>query len=226
MSTLSIFVDESGEFGTQSEYYVLAMVLHNQTHDITDHVNRLVEQLRASGQNTEWAIHTGAAVRGEEVYREASIEDRRREFSSLFAFARRVPVIYQAFTFRKREHPDRHQLIDVIEQKLSRFLHDNAGYLLSFDQVIVYYDNGQAEITNVLNTVLNDFSFEVDFRRVLPAQYRLFQVADLCCTLELLRAKVDEGKLSHSDLVFFETRRALRKDYLSKLDHKRFPGSD
>ena len=51
-------------------------------------------------------------------------------------------------------------------------------------------------------------------------------MADLCCTLELLRAKVDEGKSSHSDLVFFESRRALRKDYLSKLDHKRFTADD
>jgi len=40
-----------------------------------------------------------------------------------------------------------------------------------------------------------------------------------------MRIKIDEGRLSRSDLYFFESRRALRKDYLSKLDHKRFTGT-
>jgi len=222
VSTLSIFVDESGDFGTQSAYYVVCLVLHDQKADITDEVNRLSERLRTTGQNPEWAIHTGAAVRGEDVYRGTPVGDRRREFSSLFAFARRVPVTYQAFTLRKRESPGRIKLIGAIARELSRFLQANADYLLSFDHVVVYYDNGQAEITFMLNTLLNAFFFDVDFRRVLPYQYRLFQVADLCCTLELLRAKVDDNQLSRSDLYFFESRRALRKDYLAKLDHKRF----
>ena len=222
MGTLSIFVDESGDFGTQSDYYVLCFVLHDQAHDISAEVDHLAKTLREHGLDADHAIHTGPAMRGNDEYRDEQVEDRRREFTRLFTFAQHAPITYQAFTFRKREQPDPPDLVRVIKRALSRFLQDNTAYLLSFDRVIVYYDNGQAEITNLLNTLMNDFFFDVDFRFALPHQYRLFQVADLCCTLELLRAKVDEGQLSHSDLVFFETRRALRKDYLSKLDHKRF----
>ena len=212
----------SGDFGTQSDYYVVALVLHEQNRDINQALVHLDAQLAASGLDPRHPIHSGAAVRGEDEYRGLPLQTRLREFTRLFTFAQHIPVAYQAFTFRKREHPDRLRLKGAIARALAIFLRDNAIYLLSFDRVVVYYDNGQAEITDVLNTLLNAFFFDVDLRRVLPAQYRLFQVADLCCTLELLRAKMDEGKLSRSDLYFFESRRALRKDYLAKLDPQRF----
>jgi len=225
LTTLSIFVDESGDFGTESDYYVVAVVLHEQNHDISKALAHLDAQLSANGLDPEHPIHSGAAIRGEDEYRGLPLPTRVKEFTRLFTFAQHIPVTYQAFTFRKREHPNRLILKGAIARALAIFLRDNAAYLLSFDQVLVYYDNGQAEITDVLNTLLNGFFFDVEFRRVLPSQYRLFQVADLCCTLELLRAKTDDNKLSRSDLYFFESRRALRKDYLAKLDHKRFTRS-
>ncbi|MDR1265499.1 MAG: DUF3800 domain-containing protein [Propionibacteriaceae bacterium] len=224
MADLSIFCDEAGDFGTDSDYYVLALVLHQQDNDITALLEKLTEELRlgVDGLDADRAIHTGPAIRGENEYRSLPVETRQREFNRLFAFARRAPVRHQTFTFRKRDHPDRLKLKGTISRALSLFLRDNAEYFLSFERVIIYYDNGQAEITDVLNTLFNAFFFEVDFRRVLPAQYRLFQVADLHCTLELLRVKLEENKLSHSDLYFFESRHRLRKNYLGKLDHKQF----
>ena len=94
--------------------------------------------------------------------------------------------------------------------------------LLSFDKVIAYYDNGQTEVTRTLNSVFNAFFFDVDFRNVKPKDYRLFQAADLFCTLELLRAKVEDNALSRSDLFFFRTKQTLQKDYLRKILKKRF----
>lgn len=41
MKTLSIFVDESGDFGSytkHSPYYIIAMVFHNQTIDLAEHI--------------------------------------------------------------------------------------------------------------------------------------------------------------------------------------------
>jgi len=224
VSELSLFVDESGDFGTESDYYVVTLVLHEQDRDITAMVIRLAAELAACGLDAEHAIHTGQAIRGEDVYRGMPIEVRKREFTRLFAFARRVPATHEAFSFRKREFSDRLHLKGAISRALSLFLRDNAAYFLSFERVIVYYDNGQAEITDVLNTLFNAFFFEVDFRKVMPVQYRLFQVADLFCTLELLRVKAADGNLTRSDLRFFTNRRALLRDYLSKLEAKRFRG--
>jgi hypothetical protein len=222
VAELSIFVDESGDFGLDSEFYVIALVMHDQSDDISVPLAHLTDRLRENSLNTDRAIHTGAAIRGEDVYRGMPLDARRAEFTRLFAFARRVPVLHQAFTFRTREHPERLKLKGAISRALSIFLQDNAAYFLSFERVMVYYDNGQAEITDVLNTLFNAFFFEVDFRRVVPVEYRLFQVADLHCTLELLRLKLESKKLSRSDLYFFGTERSLRKDYLNKLNHKEF----
>ncbi|MDR1825763.1 MAG: hypothetical protein LBR27_10645 [Bifidobacteriaceae bacterium] len=224
MAVLSIFVDESGDFGLDSDYYVITLVLHDQTDDIASMLSTLTSQLESGvdGLEPNRAIHTGPAIRGENEYRDLPIQTRKREFTRLFAFARRVPVWHQTFAFRTREHPERLKLKGAISRALSIFLGENAEYFLSFERVIVYYDNGQAEVTDILNTVFNALLFEVDFRRVVPAQYRLFQVADLHCTLELLRLKLEDKKLSRSDMYFFGTERSLRKDYLGKLSHKEF----
>ena len=135
-------------------------------------------------------------------------------------------MTYQAFSFRKREFPERLELKGALSRALAQFLRDNAAYFLSFDHVIVYYDNGQADITDLLNTTFNGFFFQIEIRLVAPANYRLFQVADLYCTLELLRIKLNENRLSKSDMYFFGTRRRLQKDYLSRLDHKLLHHSD
>ena len=94
-------------------------------------------------------------------------------------------------------------------------------YFLSFDHVIVYYDNGQAPVTELIGTVFGSVFFDVDFRKVIPSDYRLFQSADLICTLELAAKKADEGKLSRSEEIFFESKRKLKKNWLNQLDRIR-----
>jgi len=222
VSTLSIFVDESGDFGAHSDYYVVALVMHNQDDDLSDELAAFADALRLiEGFVGDRVIHTGPAIRRENGYAELPVEIRKREVDRLFAFARRVPVVHVTFSFRKRQYPERPQLKAALFTALARFLRDHAAYFLSFDQVIVYYDNGQAEVTAVLNALFRDFFFEIDFRRADSTRYRLLQVADLHCTLELLRIKLKENRLSKSDLYFFGSRRRLQKDYLNKLDHKR-----
>jgi hypothetical protein len=223
VSELSIFIDESGDFGDGGScYYVVAFVFHDQRSDVAPHLARLAQSLADIGVPANHAVHTGAAIRGEAEYRGIPVATRKGAFTRLFAFARSAPVAYQAFAFRKREHPDRLKLKGAISRAFALFLRDNAEFFLGFDKVIAYYDNGQAEITDIVNTLFNAFFFDVEFRKVVPSDYRLFQVADLCCTLELLRIKQADHCLSRSDLYFFQSYRALKKDYLAKIDKKRF----
>jgi hypothetical protein len=225
VSVLSIFVDESGDFSDDHGYYILSIVFHEQQNSIQYYIDWLTSTLRTNGLDNQHAIQTGPAIRGENEYRDTPMPARRKEFGLLHNFARRLPITFQTFQYEKRQYDtDRLKLKGALSRDLGRFLMENTSYLLAFDKVIVYYDNGQAEITDILNTILNAYFFNVDFRKVLPAQYRLFQVADLCCTLQLLRIKDEKGILSRSDLLFFGNARSLRKDYLNKLEPKRFPG--
>lgn len=48
MKELSIFIDESGDFGEydfHSPYYIIAMVMHDQTCDMTKELNKLEKEL-------------------------------------------------------------------------------------------------------------------------------------------------------------------------------------
>ena len=75
---------------------------------------------------------------------------------------------------------------------------DNSTYFNSFDKIIIYYDNGQNLITKTINASFAISGLNYEFKKeVQPGSYRLFQVADLICTLELLRIKTERGQLSN-----------------------------
>ncbi|MFV7930276.1 hypothetical protein, partial [Enterococcus faecium] len=95
------------------------------------------------------------------------------------------------------------------------------------ERVVVYYDNGQREITNLVNSLLSALLGSAEVRKVAPADYSLFQAADLCCTLTLLEAKIASVGLSSSECDFFSTKsdnaeRSLRRGYFKTLAAKKF----
>ena len=91
MKELSVFIDESGDFGEyddQAPYYIITMVFHDQSQAITDAVQKLDQELSYMDLN-DLCIHTGPIVRREETYEFMPITERRR-FSTnwLHSFAR------------------------------------------------------------------------------------------------------------------------------------------
>lgn len=105
---------------------------------------------------------------------------------------------------------------------ISAFIRDNLAYFQGYEKVILYYDNGQHELNRILNTVLATQLTDYDVRKVLPSDYRLFQVADLICTLELLKIKAESGQLSKSEERMFHSKRELKKDFLKGIGKKEF----
>lgn len=85
MRELSIFVDESGDIGpyqSHSPYYIITMVLHDQAHDITHHLELLDHELSYLGFDN-MAIHTEPLIRreaGELSKSEALIFHSKRDF--------------------------------------------------------------------------------------------------------------------------------------------------
>lgn len=223
MSELSIFIDESGDFGSNSEHYLLTLVFHDQANRIDEEVEALKHKLAEAGLSSSRAIHAGPIVRKEDEYARLPLSVRRSAFGCLYAFTRKAKVTYFTVAVKKKECPDRIRLKNRLARELALFFRDYMDYFLAFDKVIVYYDNGQSPITELIGTVCGSVFFEVDYRKVAPSDYRLFQSADLLCTLELAGIKADAGKLSRSEEIFFESRRKLKKNYLCKLDTLKFP---
>ena len=71
MNELSIFIDESGDFGEydyRSPYYIIAMVFHKQEHSIHEAVDKLNHELSYMGLNN-------LCIRTDEGYREKLVND-------------------------------------------------------------------------------------------------------------------------------------------------------
>ncbi len=87
---LSVFIDESGDFGpyeTHSPYYLVSMVLHDQSIDISGNISAFESHLRNLGY-VEHAVHTGPLIRRESIYKNDLVENRKQLFNALFNFSR------------------------------------------------------------------------------------------------------------------------------------------
>ena len=80
MKTLSVFVDESGDFGVPSgrnAYYLVTMVFHDQDRDISDAITKYDDAVSQTGLGIEY-VHTGPIIRREEAFINFSIDERRK----------------------------------------------------------------------------------------------------------------------------------------------------
>lgn len=220
---LSVFIDESGDFGPlkpHAPYYLVTMILHNQNVDISENIKSLENHLTNLdfGYN---AVHTGPIIRREEIYKTMLIEDRKRIFNALFNFARRLNFDYICTSVDKRECDNIIAMTSRLSKNLAETIKRNLNFFNSFDEIIIYYDNGQVELTKIITSVFNVFFSNVEFRRVQPVDYKLFQVADLLCSLELLALKAEAKTFSRSETEFFGNTRDFNKNYLKPMLKKK-----
>lgn len=94
-------------------------------------------------------------------------------------------------------------------------------FFSNFDKLIVYYDNGQNELSIILNAVFSIQFSNVEFRRAEPQKYRLLQAADFICSMELINIKRDEKRLSRSEEKFFYKPQELKKVFLKSIQKKK-----
>ena len=222
LKELSIFIDESGDFGeydTRSPYYIITMIFHDQDNNIDEAIINLNRELSFLGLD-DICIHTGPIIRKEEFYEEMSIIERRRIFNKMIAFIRQINIRFKSFYIEKKHMLDVVDATGKLSKQISQFIRDNYAIFLSYDDVKIYYDNGQVEVSKILSSVFNAFLPKPIFRKVMPKEYKLFQVADLLCTLKLVELKLNNNLLSKSDLLFFGNTRDLRKNYLKQLKNK------
>ena len=157
MKELSIFVDESGDFGEyerHAPYYIVTMVFHDQAIDISNNINILNNSLKQIGYDNEQAIHTEPLIRREKPYQYFQPNERRAIFSKLYYFTLNCNIKYKSFVFHKYEYENKFKLEARIAKELSQFIRDNLFVFQEYEKVILYYDNGQHELNRILNTVL------------------------------------------------------------------------
>ena len=222
MKELSVFIDESGDFGEITErpsYYLVAFVFHEQEKDITDAVKHLETSVINAGFDVEY-IHTGPVIRREEIFSRYSIDDRRKLLYKMLNFVNICPVSCITVKVDRKEAPDKVSLSGKLARSISNAMSSHQEYFWGFDKIIVYYDNGQSELSAILNAVFSIKFSNVEFRKAEPQKYRLLQAADFICSMELLKIKRDEKRLSKSEEKFFYKPQELKKTFLKSVEKK------
>lgn len=222
MRELSIFVDESGDFGETAEissYYLVTMVFHDQAKSISAAIAKYDEAISNTGTGIEY-VHTGPIIRRESVFAGLSIDERRKLLYKLLGFFNACEIRHATIRVARREATDKVTLSGRLARRIKDYLDDHKDYFSAFDRIIVYYDNGQAELSAVLNAVFSMYFSDVEFRKAEQQRYRLLQVADFVCSMELLAIKQQEKRLSNSEEKFFYKPQELKKTFLKSVKKK------
>jgi len=135
----------------------------------------------------------------------------------------KVDYKYHCLSVDKRYIDSTDQIIDRLKMSLAEFITARHDALSSVGRVKIYYDCGQAPVTGLLHQVFEtNLNCEVEFAaEVKPSRYRLFQVADLICTLHLLELKLAAHiPFSRSEQQFFGGPRKFRHNILRYIKAK------
>ena len=92
MKELSVFVDESGDFGEydrRSPFYIISLVLHDQSIDISEDLKALEREMRNIGY-PDHCVHVGLIIRKENEFEE--LETRRKIVKRLMPFMRHIDI--------------------------------------------------------------------------------------------------------------------------------------
>lgn len=223
--TLSIFVDESGilnESEKVSRYYVLTLLLHDQAFKIDSLVRKLDRSLDSVGI-ANLCFHAGPIIRANQQFEFMNWDLRRKIFSRMMSFARAVDFKYHCLFVDKRYVDSVEKIIEHLETQLGKLVDGKRTEFMDFDRVKVYYDCGQKQITNFLHKFFEARKeLRVEFAQAVePRRYKLFQLADLVCTIKLLELKlINDGKLSQCEHRFFGGAKHFRHDYLRGFKEK------
>ncbi|WP_251178666.1 DUF3800 domain-containing protein [Adlercreutzia agrestimuris] len=145
MSTLSVFIDESGDFGPyspHSPYYIITLLMHDQSKPIDKQVEHLRKHVGEMGFSESHAIHSAPLIRREKDYEHMDLPSRRKLFRYLLTFMRLCDIRYKAFVFKKREFPNHDALVSRMSREVGNFVRKSLSFFQSFDEIIVYYDGG------------------------------------------------------------------------------------
>lgn len=165
-------------------------------------------------------IHTGPLIRRELPYHNMTIDERRQLIYKMRTFFLHAPISHTTIKINRREADDKFSLTAQLSKCLKAYIDKHRDYFSSFDKVIVYYDNGQQELNLVLNTIFSLLLSDVEFRKASQSEYRLLQLADYICTIELLSIKLSEKRLSKSETAFFYKPQELKKTFIKSIKAK------
>lgn len=220
---LSVFCDESGSDGLDSRWYLLTIVVHDQSDAIGDSI-AIYESSLASKGLPNAPFHASPLMYAKDDYRSMPLSDRKRMLSSFRVFFRHLPIRYWTLALDVKEHGSAESVEGSIRRALVNLLFDNLEFFQRYDAVKIYYDNGQRSVAEALHKAF-DYALSqnaVVYRPAGQTDYRLSQAADYICTMELAALKYASRSQTATDERFFGSWSMFKKGILKEVRGKRF----
>ena len=219
---LSIFVDESGDRAGLSEYYLVCLVFHNQKNDVSESVMKY-ERFLALSNLPNIPFHSEPLLNGRKEYANLGLQSRKRMISSFATLVRHLPIKYTSFIYKRKEYAQPSHLSKRIEDDLKDFLSSELEFFQQYEVVKVYYDNGQDVVKQALDSSLNAVlsTGVVERRKTSMTDYRLEQVADYLCTIELAATKYEASKNGATYNKFFGGVGCFKRNWLKQVIRKK-----
>ncbi|MBQ3441234.1 hypothetical protein IJG27_02910 [Candidatus Saccharibacteria bacterium] len=203
---LNIFGDETGEFGFakgSAKLYGVSLVFHEQSASIASELNTL--NTRLSHLNFNSMIHMGDLVSGHEDFEGLEISERRKIYTQLYRFSTAIPAKYHSFFIDKKAFDANTTLEKCLENFLRELILSNLEYFQNFDEIKMYYDGGQKQLSKIIDKVFGELSGYERESNFDHTEKKLFQVADMLTYIDKLLYKYDNGiKFSNTEIGFFD----------------------
>lgn len=137
--------------------------------------------------------------------------------------AQRLPISYSTFIYRRSEFSDLNKLMLRMKRDVSDLLFDHLDFFQEFDEVKVYYDNGRDIVKQALDQSIGFVLSKgvVERRKTSMIDYRLEQVADYLCTIELAAVNYGAGEAGETYNKFFGKFGPFKKNWLKQARRKR-----
>ena len=183
-------MDESGDRSGRARYYLITLVFHDQSNDIMGEINRYKMRLAENGP-PDVAFHSEPSLNGHKGYEELTVEQRKKVLVMFSTLVRRLLIRYASFAYRRSEFKDSPKLTARMKRDISNLLFDHLQLFQSFDDVKVYYDDGQDIVKQAFDQSIGFVLSKgvVKRRKTSMVDYRLEQAADYLCTIELAAIK-------------------------------------
>lgn len=221
MKELSVFVDESGDKSTHARYFLLTAVIHEQNETITEKVVAY-ERALASADLPNIPFHSEPLLNGHKECENLDISQRKKLLYSFNVLVQRLPIQYQTFVYRHKEYPDDTNLKKHLERDLASMFNERLSFFQSFDKVKIYYDNGQNLVKQALHCAVSECLSKqaIIQKKSTMTEYRLEQVADYLCTIELAAMKYAAKEDGGTYDKFFGGIGTFKKNWLKQARRK------
>lgn len=221
MKELSVFVDESGTQEGKAVFYVVTYVLHDQADDITGAIATYERSLAERGL-PNIPFHATPLLRAHDAYAHLDMATRKRCFSAFNVLVQRLPIRYRSFVYRSSEYETPERLQSLIKRDLAALIVDSLEFFQAYDHVKLYYDEGQPAVSNALQAAFDYVLSKQAFinRESTYRAFRLAQVADYLCAIELTAAKFEHHCETATDVKFFGSVGMFKKNWLKQARRK------